>query len=580
MKSRIDKILLLAVTFLAFGSSLAIAANNKKSNTGNNGSSVYIVEQWKAVEIRLTSSKTYADPFNQIEITATFSGPGGELVIRPAFWDGGTSWKIRFAPTLIGTWKMITSCNDTSNLGLHAISKSIKCKPYGGTLDIYKHGFLKVSTNKRYFVYNDGTPFFYLGDTHWLYIHERFNSSNVKGIPSEFKYIVDKRAAQGFTVYQTEAIQQPHGQNSKSGGGKHDGKDEESYCNFRDGFDDNDIAGFKNIDRKFAYIADKGLVNANSSICWALDPAEFPNVYTVAYMSKLGKYWAARYGAYPVLWTIAQEIDKNMYNHFDSISINKWFSAAKAISDNDAYHHPLTAHMENTSFTTALNSWWGNKAYHNWWAIQWQEGINSDIITIAKDFWTYSPAKPSVLYESPYEGFWTDAKGARGVGYKAFQSGIYGYGYGANGVWNDLYSNNPPDYGTDYEMPLRYLRWYDGANLLGAAQLRLFKKFYSSIEWWKLVPRFDDNSWSDFADKSQSLIATNGQKVYVVYFYNRVPSTGTLKNMEKNVSYTAKWFNTRNGAYTFIKTFKTNNGTWTIPDKPDSEDWVLLVKKT
>jgi hypothetical protein len=115
---------------------------------------------------------------------------------------------------------------------------------------------------------------------------------------------------------------------------------------------------------------------------------------------------------------------------------------------------------------------------------------------------------------------------------------------------------------------------------LGAAQLRLFKKFYSSIEWWKLVPRFDDNSWSDFADKSQSLIATNGQKVYVVYFYNRVPSTGTLKNMEKNVSYTAKWFNTRNGAYTFIKTFKTNNGTWTIPDKPDSEDWVLLVKKT
>jgi len=572
-----NKIFLLLITFLTFSNSHAIVGNSEKNQTDKGGDN-YIVEQWNVVEITLTSSKTYTDPFNQVEVTATFSAPGGEIIIRPAFWNGGNSWKIRFAPTLTGVWKMITSCNDVSNAGLHNISQSIKCKPYSGTLDIYKHGFLKVSANKRYFVYNDGTPFFYLGDTHWLYIHERFNSSNVKGIASEFKYIVDKRAGQGFTVYQTEAIQQPHGQNSKTGGGKHDGKDEEPYCNFRNGFDENDIAGFKNIDRKFAYIASKGLVNANSSICWALDPAEYPDVYTEAYMAKLGKYWAARYGAYPVLWTVAQEIDKNMYNHFDSISINKWFAVAKSIADNDAYHHPLSAHMENTSSTLASDSWWGNKAYHNWWAIQWQEGINSDIIPVAKDFWTHLPAKPSVLYESAYEGFWTDAKGARGVGYKAFQSGIYGYGYGANGVWNDLYSKEPPDYGTDYEMPVRYLSWYNGANLLGATQLIFFKKFYSALKWWKLVPRFDDSTWFSFADKSQSLLATNGQKVYVVYFYNRVPSTGILKNMKKNVSYTAKWFNTRNGTYTIIKTFKTNDGAWKIPDKPDSEDWILLVK--
>ena len=185
-----------------------------------------------------------------------------------------------------------------------------------GTLDIYKHGFLKVSENKRYFVYDDGTPFFYLGDTHWLYIHERFDTSNVKGIPSQFKYVVDKRVSQGFTVYQTEAIQHPHGHDPKKEGDINVDKDEEPYCNFRNGFNENDIAGFKNIDRKFAYLAEKGLVNANSSICWALDPSEFREIYTEAYMAKLGKYWAARYGAYPVLWTIAQEIDKNMYKNF------------------------------------------------------------------------------------------------------------------------------------------------------------------------------------------------------------------------------------------------------------------------
>ena len=241
------------------------------------------------------------------------------------------------------------------------------------------------------------------------------------------------------------------------------------------------------------------------------------------------------------------------------------------------YHHPLTAHMENTGSTIASTSWWADKSYHQWWAIQWQ-GDMTDVKT-AKDFWFHSPVKPGILYESPYEGFWTDERGARETAYKAFQYGIYGYGYGANGVWNDLYSKYPPDYGTDYEMPVRFISWYDGANLPGASQLVYFKKFYNSIEWWKLVPRFDDSTWSSFADKNQSYISTDEQQTYVVYFSNRVRATGDLKNLGKNKLYIAKWYNTRTGVYTLIKTFKSASGTWTVPDKPDSNDWILLVKK-
>lgn len=539
----------------------------------------YPVEQWNIVEIKLTSTKNYVRPFDEVEITATFTGPGGKTINRPAFWDGGDTWMIRFAPTVPGEWKMTTDCNDKTNAGLNAVTSSVTCKPYRGNLAVYKHGFLKVSDNKRYFVYDDGTPFFYLGDTHWIYIHERFSSSNVKGVTSQFKYIVDKRVDQGFTVYQTEAIQHPHGQNSPGGGGGHSGKDEEAVCNFRDGFDENDILGFRNIDRKFKYIAEKGLINANSSICWALDPAEFPAAYSEKYMYQLSRYWTARYGAYPALWTIAQEIDKNMYKKYDSVTINKWFAVGKAIDDNDAYHHPLTAHMENTSQTRASDSWWASKAYHKWWAIQWQAGINDDLFAVGKDFWNSANTKPAVLYESAYEGFWTDAKGAREAGYKAFQNGMYGYGYGANGVWNDLYSTNPPDYGTDYEMPVRFISWYNGANLLGASQLIYLKKFYTSLQWWKLEPRFDDAAWSGFVDKNQSFVASDGQKTYVVYFSNKVRSTGDLKNLEMNKNYSAKWYNTKNGTYTVIGTIKTSSGAWTVPDKPDSDDWILLVNQ-
>jgi len=548
----------------------AISAQGLKNHTRLHTKKFRSVQEWNVIEITLKSNIAYNDPLNQVEVNATFIGPDGEKLIRPAYWDGGSTFKIRFAPNTVGLWKMVTSCTDINNNGLNNISQTIVCRPYIGNLEIYKHGFIKVSNNKRYFVYDDGKPFFYLGDTHWLYIHERFSTSNRQGVASEFKYILNKRIKQGFTVYQTEAIQHPHGDN-------HLAKVEEENSNFRDGFDEKDLAGFRNIDRKFKYIAKKGLVNANSSICWAKDPAEFPNAYSEHYMYKLGRYWVARYGAYPVLWTVAQEIDKNMYKAYDSLTINKWFAVAKGINENDTYHHPLTAHMENTSVTLAKDSWWGNKPYHTWWAIQWQQGIQDNIGFVGKEFWNNSIVKPSVLYESAYDGFWTDSKGARAAGYKAFQNGIFGYGYGANGVWNDLYSRNPPDYGTDYEMPVRYLNWFDGANLPAANELKYLKHIYNLIEWWKLIPRFDDPQWSDFVDKGQSFLATIDRRVFVVFFSNKVRSTGTVKNLIKDKKYNLKWYNISNGQFIKAGVVKTETGGYSLPDKPTEDDWLLII---
>jgi len=75
-------------------------------------------ERWHPVEITLIADKTHADPFYDTDVTATFTGPGGETLVRPAFWDGGNIWKIRFAPTEVGTWAYTTTCNDPSDSGL------------------------------------------------------------------------------------------------------------------------------------------------------------------------------------------------------------------------------------------------------------------------------------------------------------------------------------------------------------------------------------------------------------------------------------------------------------------------------
>ena len=59
-------------------------------------------------------------------------------------------------------------------------------------------GRLKVSDNHRYLQYENGQPFFYLGDTAWELIH-RLNREEAT------EYLTN-RAHKGFTVIQTVAI--------------------------------------------------------------------------------------------------------------------------------------------------------------------------------------------------------------------------------------------------------------------------------------------------------------------------------------------------------------------------------------
>lgn len=535
----------------------------------------YKVQRWRAVEIVLTSSFDYANPFQDVDVTATFTKPGDRAIIRPAFWDGGRTWKIRFSAPDTGLWSMTTSATDVKNSGLNHVHKSIRCDPYTGNLAIYKHGFLRVSKNSRYLTYADGFPFFYLGDTHWILSHERYDTSNAPRVTSQFRYTVDKRVKQGFTVFQSEPGWQARSAQIRiTDQGR---TDEEADADFKVGFTRADLAGFENLDRKFKYIADLGLVHA-TAICWVKDPAEFP-IYTKAFMERLARYWVARYGAYPVIWTIAQEIDQNYYGSYDATSMKKWFAAGQSIADNDAYHQPILPHMENTDHTTASNSSWSHKPFHSGWAVQWQGDLTD--MNIAKDFWDALPTKPSVLYESAYDHFWTDSRGALGAAYKAFQYGMYGYGYGANGIWNDIYSKpgQPGDYGTAYEMPSHYFWWHDGANLPTGDQLAYFKRFYTSLKWWRLVPRFDDRSWGSFADASRSLLSSDGEETYVVFFFGGGTSTGSLGHMEDHSSYFAQWFNPRKGQYENIGSLTPRDGRWMIPQRPTAEDWVLLVKQ-
>lgn len=543
-----------------------------------------LTETWRAAEINFESATTYTNPLYAAQLSVTFTSPTGKVFVVPGFWDGGRIWRVRFAPPQTGVWQYVSSCSNSADAGLHGQRGTLGANPYQGPLEIYQRGFLKTATGARYFMYADGTPFFYLGDTHWSMPKEPFEEM--------FTIVVNRRVAQGFTVYQSEPL-----------GARY---------NFSNGFNEADLSGLQELDRRFKYVADAGLVHANAELFFS--PEINQPCYSEAYLSRLCRMWVARYGAYPVLWTTAQEVDNDFYfdrgdqHHFDANS-NPWKKVLAWVHEYDAYQHPGTAHMEFTSGTPEPKVWppkerrppygYGVMAStssfrqvpgHTWYAIQWTPPNASEIPWSAvKDMWENGQGKPIVNYEGSYDHLWTLEAGARQQGWTAFLNGMFGHGYGAIDIWY---------YHSKYDMDKDTVRgpvtitveqkrtpWTTSVNFPAATQLgQHMKNFLTAMEWWKLTPRFDGKEWFEPEKSAWYSLATIEAEVYVIYLYNwSTTATGTFRHL-RPADYVAKWFNPKTGEYMDLGIFtpeKDPHGEgcrWKIPAKPTASDWVLLAK--
>ena len=128
-------------------------------------------------------------------------------------------------------------------------------------------------------------------------------------------------------------------------------------------------------------------------------------------------------------------------------------------------------------------------------------------------------------------------------------------------------------------------KWTTSVNFPSATELGVYmKNFLTSLEWWKLTPRFDDQNWFKAENFTWYSLATIDSDVYVLYLYNcATTTTGVLRNM-RNTLYIAQWFNTRTGAYIDLgrvspeREAQGEGYRWIIPKKPTASDWVLVVK--
>ncbi len=550
-------------------------------------------ETWVVNEISFESEKKYTNPFNDVDVDLILVGNGVKYII-PAFWDGGNTWKVRFACPSEGEWLYKTVCTDKENSSLDGRTGKVICTKYDGECEIYRHGFVTTAYGNKYMTYDDGTPFFYLGDTHWSLGDETADM---------VKTICAKRAEQGFTVFQSEPIG--------------------AAFDFSNGIDESDMAGLKSYDEKFKIIADAGLVHANAEFFFPYSMGvlvDYMGGYTdgkvcdnaKAYLEKISRYWVARYSAYPVMWTLGQEVDRDFYSRDDNhpewnVLNNPYKLVAEYIDKYDAYSHPLTAHQENSGGTGAYGNGEGTDeklkkyadskpsafrdvAAHSWYAAQWSPDLreNSDQKK-EKDYWYNSQGKPVINYEGRYCYLWTKNFGSRMQGWASYLSGMFGYGWGAHDTWSYLNTydeQNDSSDGIDTITSQEKIdaTWQDALEYPCSYQMGYMKEFFTSFDWWELIPRFNNILYFDRNPDVCAYAASNkDNSEMVIYFYSFCDETvgarpngnlftgsmtGRIGSLEPSTVYKYKWFDPSTGEYSEEQQFtSTPWGTYSIGER-------------
>ncbi len=282
----------------------------------------YTTPRYSVCEIQLTGS-AYDNPYTEVMLDVQFSGPGGAIFTLPGFWKGGTTWAVRFAPTIVGNWTYSTSSND---LLMHNQSGSINC------ISSISQGFLEIQG--RHFFNGDGSPFFRMGDTCWRI----FRSKNA-AFETHFKPYIDARAAQGFNFISgvIHTVQDP----SINEGG--------SLWENDSDLDRLQPLYFDWADKRIEYMLENDIVPGLLFV-WAQTFDDF----TSTQFERFAKYIVARYAAYNVIWVVSGEYNETstpqMYDYIGGL-IDYW----------DPYDHPLSIHptgyTSNSKDYTLFSDW-------------------------------------------------------------------------------------------------------------------------------------------------------------------------------------------------------------------------------
>lgn len=439
----------------------------------------------QVLEVSLESRAEHADPFNDVTLDAVVTTPSGASLRVPAFWAGGKSWKFRYSSLEPGEHRWQTEASETADAGLHGVQGVFRvAKPQAA--DAGRALPLRISDDRRHFVLPDGKPFLWIGDTCWMGLTSRLPW------PDGFKHYVADRKAKGFNVVQIVAglypdmpPLDPRGENEA---GLPWTKD---YSTIRPEY-------FDLADRRIAHLVEQGITPCVVG-AWG---------YHMPYMGveKLSQHWRyviARWGAYPVVWCAAGEVNLPYYlapgfPFDDREQVAKWTEVTRNLRETDPFHRPISTHPTGLGRLSARG------------AIDDQSLIDFDMLqtghgdmaslgpTIETARWTYAqqPTMPFLNSEVCYEGINGGCHDyvQRLFAWSSLLSGAAGHTYGANGIWQANQKGQPfgpSPHGGDYG----HIPWDEALLLPGSTHVGIAGKILRGLPWERFEPH---QEWATF----------------------------------------------------------------------------------
>ena len=301
-----------------------------------------------------------------------------------------------------------------------------------------------------------------------------------------------------------------------------------------------------------------------------------------AVVVRLARYFVARYGSYPIVWTLGGEVagyDPSLREK----RLDGWRQVARAIAEADGYQHPIAAHLTNER---PIAPYFQGEGWLSFTLNQLGHGdLDMDPRAYREHLSRY-PSTPLVEGESMYEGITTVEPVARRpatdtivrqVAYRAFQSGCCGYTYGAQGCWNNAWEYR------DSSSLWGDLPWHAGIDLPGAEQLGHLRRFYEAAGWSQFAPVDDIIDVGDpFNEFYRPLVtATPDRRHAIVYFGETFRSSALAASLVDVPAgeYRRRWWDPVHGGFVADSRTHVEAGRLLLPPTPESgRDWILLVE--
>lgn len=518
-----------------------------------------IVPQWSTIELEVKARKSYDNPYMDVDLHAEFTDKLGNSYVRPAFWDGENTWKVRFAPPeegLVYNWKTVLP--DGDDQGLLETGTFISTSP-DPTYFYTEKGLLMMSKGHRNVVHRNGDSFLVVGDTPWA-LPFRATHDQV------LEYARDRRQ-KGFNAALLMTIQP----DQKAAGP--DARDTE--LGFARAFLDVPEGHatmlqpeyFQYLDESISILIGHGIVPVYQPIFhgfgWkglATLGKDIPANEYVRYC----KYLLARYGSYPAFWLLAGD------NNAQDPGVKE---TGEMMEKWDCYAQPTGLHYNPCDDFIAT---WAtevpemcmhyNKVHQEepWLDFQWAQTGHDGLHQYHKVERIYEnkPTKASSNGEPTYEGM---GDGKKGLGWwqgeeawmQLMSGGTMGVVYGAATLWQWKVTKDEPGWEswTDQDKS-----WREAMKMEGSTYVGLLGKILQPYDLTDIEKRWD-------LAGGKPLLAQPG-RLYISY----LNEGGEIRVNHLPASYDAKWINPKTGDSTLAT---ATNNSFTAPS---GEPWVVIIE--